>query len=168
MCGYGSYIPFAETQAEREAAGDPRPSLEERYGTHEGYVNAVTDAANSLVAQGFLLPEDAAAAIAAADASDVLVPPENRPPVAVVQPASMTTVVRHLQLDGSKSWDPEGEPLTYSWEVTGNSAVILNADTATPTVQLPPGVREHRFELTVTDPRGATAKATATCLYVGR
>ena len=28
----GSYIPFAKTKAEREAAGDPRPSIEERYG----------------------------------------------------------------------------------------------------------------------------------------
>jgi hypothetical protein len=164
----GSYIPFATTKAERETAGDPRLSLEERYGTHEGYVQAVGDTANRLVARGFLLPEDAAAAIAAADASDVLVPAENEPPVAVVQPASLTTVVRQVQLDGSKSWDPEGEPLTYSWEVTGNSVVILNADTATPTVQLPPGVREHHFELTVTDPQGASAKATATCLHVGR
>lgn len=33
LCGpNGSFIPFAETKAEREAAGDPRLSLEERYG----------------------------------------------------------------------------------------------------------------------------------------
>jgi hypothetical protein len=28
----GSLIPFARTRREREATGDPRPSLEERYG----------------------------------------------------------------------------------------------------------------------------------------
>ena len=37
----GGYIPFAKTRAERIATGDPRPSLEERYGTHGGYVCAV-------------------------------------------------------------------------------------------------------------------------------
>ena len=31
----GAYIPFFRTKAEREAAKDPRPSLEERYPTHE-------------------------------------------------------------------------------------------------------------------------------------
>ena len=30
----GSFIPFAKTKAERIASGDPRPSLEERYGSH--------------------------------------------------------------------------------------------------------------------------------------
>jgi hypothetical protein len=68
----GSYIPFARTRAERLAIGDPRLSLEERYGTHEGYVAAVRAAAARLVAQRFLLPEDAARLISEAEASDVL------------------------------------------------------------------------------------------------
>ena len=34
----GSYVPFAKTKAEREAAGDPRLSLEERYGSRAAYV----------------------------------------------------------------------------------------------------------------------------------
>ena len=41
----GGYIPFAKTKAERLAAGDPRLSLEERYGTHDGYVARVKAAA---------------------------------------------------------------------------------------------------------------------------
>jgi hypothetical protein len=68
----GSYIPFAPTQAERLANGDPRPSLEERYGTHEGYVAAVRAATEQLVAERLLLPDDAARLISAAEASDVL------------------------------------------------------------------------------------------------
>ncbi len=68
----GSFIPFARTRAERLATGDPRLSLEERYGTHEGYVAAVRAAAQRLVAQGFLLPEDAARLVAEAEASGVL------------------------------------------------------------------------------------------------
>ena len=68
----GGYIPFARTKAERIAAGDPRASLEERYGSHAGYVAQVKTAAEKLVAQRFLLQEDAAKLIAQAEASDVL------------------------------------------------------------------------------------------------
>lgn len=65
-------IPFARTAAERKAAGDPRLSLEERYGSHEGYVAAVSKAAARATAEKFLLPEDAKALIEAARASAVL------------------------------------------------------------------------------------------------
>ena len=41
----GSFIPFARTKAERLASGDPRLSLEERYGSHKAYVEAVKAAA---------------------------------------------------------------------------------------------------------------------------
>ena len=42
ICGYqGGMIPFANTQAQRLAANDPRLSLEERYGSHNAYVAAV-------------------------------------------------------------------------------------------------------------------------------
>jgi len=68
----GSYFPFATTKAERLANGDPRPSLEELYGDHTGFVNAVTTAANQLVNERFLLDVDAATDISAAQASSVL------------------------------------------------------------------------------------------------
>jgi hypothetical protein len=66
------YIPFAVTKAERLSTGDPRLSLEERYQTHEGYVKAVTTAANTLVKDGYLLRGDADAMITQAKASSVL------------------------------------------------------------------------------------------------
>jgi len=73
ICNYvGGMLPFARTAAERKAAGDPRPSLEERYGSHEGYVAAVRKAAARAVEEKFLLPADADALIAAAQASAVL------------------------------------------------------------------------------------------------
>jgi Alpha/beta hydrolase domain len=73
LCGLtGSYIPFAKSKAERMVKGDPRPSLEERYGTHDRYVEAVRGAAGRLVTQGFLLPEDAARVIREARDSSVL------------------------------------------------------------------------------------------------
>ncbi len=70
----GSYIPFADTRAERLAVGDPRLSLEERYGDHDGYVAAVQAAADHLVSERFLLQIDADRLIAQAEASDVLLP----------------------------------------------------------------------------------------------
>jgi hypothetical protein len=68
----GSYIPFAKSQAERTATGDPRLSVEERYRTHDGYVEAVRKAEGRLIAAGFLLPEDAARLIQEARDSSVL------------------------------------------------------------------------------------------------
>ena len=73
ICNYvGGMIPFARSAAERKAAGDPRPSLEERYGSHDGYVEAVRKAAARAYAEGFLLAPDAEALIKAAQASAVL------------------------------------------------------------------------------------------------
>ena len=66
----GSYVPFAKTKAEREAAGDPRLSLEERYGSRAVYVAKIKAAADALVGERLLLPADAAAYVKAAEASD--------------------------------------------------------------------------------------------------
>ncbi len=66
----GMFIPFARTRADRERTGDPRLSLEERYGTRQAYVAKVKAAADALVAARLLLAEDAARYVAAAAASD--------------------------------------------------------------------------------------------------
>jgi hypothetical protein len=68
----GGYAPFAKTKAERLAAADPRPSLEERYGSHAAYVASVKAAADKAVAERFLLPEDRDRLVAEASGSDVL------------------------------------------------------------------------------------------------
>jgi hypothetical protein len=68
----GQHIPFKTTRAERVAAGDPRLSLEERYGDHDGYVLAVTKSAQNLGRRRLLLPADVARYIEAAQASNVL------------------------------------------------------------------------------------------------
>ena len=73
ICGvHGSWLPFARTKAERLESGDPRLSLEERYGDHAGFVGAVEKAANELVKERFLLEEDADKYVRQAEASDVL------------------------------------------------------------------------------------------------
>jgi hypothetical protein len=66
--GSGLSIPFAATRAERTARQDPRPAIEERYASEEAYVQAVSKAAQQLVAERLLLPQDAQAIIAAAPA----------------------------------------------------------------------------------------------------
>ena len=62
----GSYIPFPESPQEREATGDPRLSILERYPDKAAYVAAITTAARELVAQGLMLEEDVERCAAAA------------------------------------------------------------------------------------------------------
>lgn len=68
----GQMIPFRKTKAERVAVNDPRLSLEERYGTHAKYVEAVTKAAKDLQSRRLLLSEDVANYIREAEESGVL------------------------------------------------------------------------------------------------
>lgn len=68
----GSFVPFARTRAEREANGDPRRSIEERYESHEAYVSRIAEATQELVSAGFLLEEDAERYVAAAKARNPL------------------------------------------------------------------------------------------------
>ncbi|HEX2652329.1 MAG TPA: alpha/beta hydrolase domain-containing protein, partial [Xanthobacteraceae bacterium] len=68
----GSFVPFAKTKAEREAAHDPRLSIEERYGNREAYVAKVKAAADALVSDRLLLASDAQAFVKAAEIRDLL------------------------------------------------------------------------------------------------
>jgi hypothetical protein len=56
----GSFLPFAKTKAEREKTGDPRLSLEERYGTKDAFLQKVETAGQQLVKSRLLLPADVA------------------------------------------------------------------------------------------------------------
>jgi len=67
----GSFIPFAATKQEREATGDPRPSIEERYPSRETYVAAMKKAADGLVAKRYLLRDDADRLVAQAEREGV-------------------------------------------------------------------------------------------------
>ena len=57
--GSGQMIPFARTQAERLAKGDPRLSIEERYPSYEFYARRVVYAIKQMVQQRLMLCEDA-------------------------------------------------------------------------------------------------------------
>ncbi len=58
MSMLGSTLPFARTRAAREASGDPRASIEERYGSREVYLARAREAAEHLVAERHMLAED--------------------------------------------------------------------------------------------------------------
>jgi len=55
----GQYIPFARTAADRQATGDPRPSVEERYPSFGEYYAKVKNAIDGLVKDRLMLCEDA-------------------------------------------------------------------------------------------------------------
>jgi hypothetical protein len=67
----GSALPFPATRAEREATGDPRLSMNERYSSHEDYVDKVTDAVQQMVDNRWLLQEDSDYYIDTAKSSDI-------------------------------------------------------------------------------------------------
>jgi hypothetical protein len=54
----GATIPFAWSRREREAAGDPRRSIEERYASRDAYLARLREAGATLAGQRYLLDED--------------------------------------------------------------------------------------------------------------
>jgi hypothetical protein len=54
----GSSVPFPATRAAREAAKDPRRSIEERYPSRDEYLAQVEKVADALVLRGYLLIDD--------------------------------------------------------------------------------------------------------------
>ena len=54
----GWTVPFRKTEQDRETAGDPRASIEERYDSRDEFLDRVRTAAEELVSGGYLLDED--------------------------------------------------------------------------------------------------------------
>ncbi|HSZ34035.1 MAG TPA: PKD domain-containing protein, partial [Puia sp.] len=86
-------------------------------------------------------------------------PAVNQPPVAIAgNDIDLVLPTNSTALNGTKSYDPDGRIVSYSWvQVSGpGSAVIGSYNTATPTVS---GliVGQYVFQLTVTDNEGAKA-----------
>jgi hypothetical protein len=71
----GSWLPFAATREQRQASGDPRPSLQERYGTRAKYLQQLDGAIQKMVSERLLLPEDAPRIISRASEAAALLAP---------------------------------------------------------------------------------------------
>jgi hypothetical protein len=54
----GSYLPFPLTEVQRQSSGDPRPSVEQRYGTLGNYLAQLAASCRVLESSGYLLAED--------------------------------------------------------------------------------------------------------------
>ena len=55
---WGMFLPFSQTANDREAVGDSRPSVEERYSSREEYLEQVEKEARAAVGRRHLLEED--------------------------------------------------------------------------------------------------------------
>jgi PKD repeat protein len=92
-------------------------------------------------------------------ASFVPAPPSNRPPVAVATASGTTgTIPLTIQFNGSQSSDPDGDPLTYSWDLNGDGAFGDSTAVAPTFTYTKPG--RVTVRLRVTDSKGASATAT--------
>ena len=75
----GASIPFAPSRAARDAAHDPRRSIEERYASKDAYLKQVEQAADALVKAGYLLVDDEPRILQRAeDTWDLIVPQSSR------------------------------------------------------------------------------------------
>lgn len=85
--------------------------------------------------------------------------PANRPPLAEAGDDLKGRVGAHLDLDGRRSFDPDGDALTYRWTVPGFPAArLINADQAQAQLIVPavtPADPPIVVRLEVCDPSGA-------------
>jgi large repetitive protein len=97
----------------------------------------------------------------------ITVNPVNHPPIANAGTDQTVNPGYVVTLDGSKSKDPDNDPLTYSWKYVGGGGVLLGhlngADKSIATFTAPDGISFDivmTFELIVTDSKNATNSAT--------
>ena len=71
---------------------------------------------------------------------------------------SLTVMGSSIQLDGTQSYDPDGDSITYFWSIgtapEGSPAVLSNADTATPSFA-PDVYGTYTLNLLITDKWGS-------------
>jgi PKD repeat protein len=84
----------------------------------------------------------------------------NKPPIADAGPDQTAKVGHTVQLDGSGSSDPDGDPLSYSWSFiskpAGSGAALSNPSLVNPTF-VADIAGDYILELVVRDDRGGTA-----------
>ena len=83
----------------------------------------------------------------------VVVTLANRAPTADAGPNQTVASGAAVNLDGTGSFDPEGEALTYAWtQLFGPAVTLTGANTATPSFTAPTGPAILEFRLKVCDP----------------
>lgn len=83
----------------------------------------------------------------------------NDAPVADAGPDQLGVQPGAVTLDGSASFDPEGDPITFQWtQIAGPAVSLAGATTAKATFTAAEG-QSYGFRLTVTDDKGASSVA---------
>ena len=87
--------------------------------------------------------------------------PENAPPVADAGPDQRVYFNETVRLDGSGSYDPDGDSITHAWRPLDPSAPVLTAaNSVHPGFIAGPAIAIHQFQLTVRDPSGLSSTDT--------
>ena len=87
----------------------------------------------------------------------------NDPPVADAGPDQLGIVAGSVTLDGTGSYSPEGNALTYQWTQIAGTAVTINNSTASKASFTAADSQSYSFRLTVKDAYGqGTARTTVT------
>ncbi len=84
----------------------------------------------------------------------------NSPPVAIAGPDQIGVAAGTVTLDGSASYDPDGDALTYQWSQLSGNSVTLATPTAAKTTFTAVNGQAYVFKLTVTDSGGLSSTAT--------
>jgi len=79
----------------------------------------------------------------------------NTAPVADAGPNQILPVGATVTLNGSASYDPDGDPITFQWVQEAGPAVTLSSPTAKTTTFAAATGQNYSFRLTVKDPYGA-------------
>jgi len=147
--------------AKKAGAADRAPEqfaeLEKRFLQTRGVFYACRDAEAARLAQALVADANALAAPPVAVAPPP--PPANRPPVARLTVPAQSQTGESVPMDASASSDPDGDPLTYTWDFGDGTAPTRLTFPRTTHAYARAG--NYTVKVTVEDGRGGTSSATA-------
>lgn len=151
-----------------EQASGPQVELSDMRAAQPTFTAPTTTSGN-IVLTFYVSANDGEAITKSSSPVTITVQPNNHPPIANAGTAATYVTKATVRLDGSGSYDPDGDPLTYKWSQTSGPSVSLDlADPVHPAF-LAPNVRKLTtltFSLTVDDTQVDSAPSPVTITVV--